>query len=195
MSATGQIFIVHNPAARASLRRVPRVNQYKATTSPFCLVHSKLHQLKPGYISDRFSQIMVFEHPFTIQLFKGNGAVFINQLATEFMSKILSPASYSLMDTRYNLSPLSSFSSTFLCLRQLALCLSQFLFIFRKKRGLSIFCPVERVAKLSSPTSIPTAFSDGSKGSGSISQLKQAYHLPVLRRLKVKVFGLPSRGR
>src|SRR6266702_4640771 len=50
----------------------------------------------------------------------------------------------------------------------------------RKKRGFSISSPLERVAKVFSPTSIPTCSGVCSKRSGSHSTENEAYHLPVL---------------
>src|SRR6266700_7661125 len=66
---------------------------------------------------------------------------------------------------------------------------------FLKKRGFSISAPVERVAKVVSPTSIPTCSLFSGKRSGSHSTEKQTYHLPVDERWMVQVFTLPLMGR
>src|SRR6516162_4670127 len=62
------------------------------------------------------------------------------------------------------------------------------------QRGLPIPFPSFRVTHDNSPTSRPTALSFAGSGSGSTTQLKQAYHAPC-SRLSVSVLIWPLIGR
>ena len=64
----------------------------------------------------------------------------------------------------------------------------------RKNRGLAIVSPLEKVAKLSRPTSIPTTAPSfqGGRGTSSVSTEKHANHLPVAVLLTVSRLILPS---
>src|SRR5262249_27883241 len=66
----------------------------------------------------------------------------------------------------------------------------------RKQRRLALSCPVLRVAKVFTPTSMPTGRPLSGHGDGSAHwQEQQTYHLPVLLRLMVANLGIPSSGR
>ncbi len=65
----------------------------------------------------------------------------------------------------------------------------------RKNLGFSIASALERVAKVLSPTSIPTGVRVSGSLSGSHSTEKETYHLPVEERCTVQVFTFPLIGR
>jgi hypothetical protein len=65
----------------------------------------------------------------------------------------------------------------------------------RKKRGLAMAAPSEQVAKVASPTSMPTSRPVGGTGVGFHSLEMVTYHLPVAVRRIVAVLGVPSSGR
>src|SRR6267142_7088483 len=66
----------------------------------------------------------------------------------------------------------------------------------RYHRGFGIFLPLLKVAKVSSPTSIPVELSSTGRGSGSTTQLKQAYQLPFSRLMVSRErFRAPAQRR
>lgn len=139
MNTVREGFINERTATGASFGCISGVNQYHASTSVFSFVGDELYQLEPGGISDGFSQTVVMKHSFDIQLFKSDCAIFINQSTAEFMSEVLSPVSYPLVDVGYRFTPKNSGRRTFFSLRKFLLCFSQILLVSSEESGVRHF--------------------------------------------------------
>ncbi len=141
MNTARQRLINQVTATGTSLGCVSGVNQCHASTSICSFVGDELHQLKPGSVRDGFSQAVVAEHSLAIEFFKGDCAVFVNQSTAKFMSKVLSPISYPLVDMRYRLASKSSGWCSLFSFREFPLRLSQILLISSKKAWIGHFRP------------------------------------------------------
>lgn len=133
MDTNRQTLVNERPAPRAALGCVSGVNQCYASTSIFCFIGDELHQLKPRSIRDRFSQTVVTEHPLTVQLFKGDYTVFVDQFTAEFMSKVLTPVGYTIVNMRHGLTPTRSLGRSLFSFAQFTLSFSQRLLILSKE--------------------------------------------------------------
>jgi len=72
------------------LARIAWVNEYHGSTS-FCrFVGRELHELRPRYISNGFSNAFesVLSHIFDVQFFKSNKLICLDQLTRKFMNLI-----------------------------------------------------------------------------------------------------------
>ncbi len=113
------------------------------------------------------------------------------------MSELISFVGYPLMDSLNYLKSLLSLRCAFRGFGQPSLDSGKLLSSSLKNRGLAIFSPLDRVAKLSKPTSTPTRVPSfqGGLGRSSTSTEKHAYHFPVAARRTVSRLILPSMGR
>lgn len=136
MNTVRERFINKRTTARTSLRCIPGVNEYYASTSIFSFVGDKLHQLKPGGIGDGFSQAVVMKHPFSVQLFKSDYAVLIDQSPAEFMGEILPSVGYPLVDMRHGLASKHPGRRSLINFREFPLGFSQISFIPPQKSGI-----------------------------------------------------------
>lgn len=116
---------------RALLACVAWVNKYDASTSPFCLVRSTTHKLRPSYIAytftNRFEGFVL--HLVNVKFLKNNSLIFIHKSAREFMCKITTFIGNLLVDTCHNFAFLCSFYGKVRCFRKLSLCLNQSMLI------------------------------------------------------------------
>ena len=187
-------FFNQSSTAGAFLGCVARINQHALSTSILSFVLSVLCKLIPGCIRDAFRQAMVLKHSFVIQLFQCDDPVLIDQLAGKFVSKVFTAVGDALVNMANCLPRFARSGVPFSAFESFRWAFASSFSSRRKKRGLSIFSPVERVAKLSRPTSTPTAFLLSGSGMGSTSHEKQAYQLPTASRLIFRVLIFPSIG-
>ena len=151
MNTARQIFMNQGPTAGASSGCVPGINQHDTAAGPLCLVRSELHQLKPGSISDGFSQAVVPQHSLAVQLLKNDNVKGINQAMTKFMGEILAPVNDALVNMRNSLASVLAFRRPLLLLGQFALCPSQLPLIISKKARIINLLPIGQSSKALQP--------------------------------------------
>ena len=125
---------------------------------------------------------MIVNQTVDMQIFDANDAKAIHDPTAFLMGEVVTPPFDTLMHTSDSFAVLVSLGCTLGKFGVLALDFGQYLLFLTKKRGLAISSPVERVANVKSPTSIPTCSSFSGKRSGSTSHEKQANHFPVEER-------------
>jgi hypothetical protein len=135
------------------------INLFNMAAVPLPFVLKLPHELRPAAIGDRLSQLMVFDHPFHIQVFNGDVLVLLNQLTTELVKKVLPLVGY-LFVKPGNLQPgLVSALRTFLFPAQRALQLNQLLLRLSEVFGRTEPAPVtgnSKVLKSQIKTSVAT---------------------------------------
>ncbi len=188
--------------ARTILTRVRGVHSDESPTGPYCLVGEEVCELRPRRVSDALGETMGMHHPVDREVLDGNQIELIDNATAVLVREVTASPSDSFIDARHDLAPLGSLwcpfldhaEASFMQRRRCALasaCSSA-----RKKRGFSMGLPCVSVAKVASPTSMPTSRPVGGRSAGSAhSHEKQTYHLPVLLRRIVAVLGVPSTGR
>src|SRR5206468_562590 len=130
------------------------------------------------------------------QVFHGDHITGVDDTPAVLVREVATAPGGALIHTGSHFAPISPLRSALVLFGKAAMCFSQCLSSTWKKRGLAITSPVERAAKVVSPTSIPTCCPVSGSGVGSAhSHAKLTYHLPVLLRRMVAVLGVPSSGR
>ena len=151
MVPNGKRLLDNRTAARASLRGAMGVNQHDFTTSIFCFVREILYQLAPGRIRDAFCQTVILEHVLSVQFFKRNYAIFVHQLAREFVRKVLAPIGNSLVDMLYGFTASCPIRRSLFCLGKFTLRLCQFFLIPAKEAVIGNFFTVAERNKTFQP--------------------------------------------
>src|SRR5258706_6568753 len=127
---------------------VPLVNFHNGTPVPLCFVLKLSDKFRPTYITDSFSQTMVFDHIFDVQTLDTYDLVFAYDLDREFLLIVSSPVCNLLMDTSNLETRFVTVLRPFFLFCVTALCFRQFLFIFGEELGvpmrLSIRCDDQR---------------------------------------------------
>lgn len=108
------------------------------------------------------------------------------------MSEVTPLVGYPLMYLRYHSAAMCLLFRALFGFTETPLGTGKCLLLFAEEPGFSIFSPSNVVAKLTSPTSTPTASMDSGNTTGSISQTKYTNHLPEAKHLRVQVFTVPS---
>src|SRR5712692_8409840 len=78
---------------------VPLVNFNNGTPVPICFVLKLSDKFRPTYITDSFSQTVVFDHIFDLQTLDAYDLVFAYDLGREFLLIVSSTVSNLLMDS------------------------------------------------------------------------------------------------
>ncbi len=177
------------------LRCIGWVDLDQLSASTFRLARQLSKERRPRCITDRFRQTMSMNHPVHVQVFNADDTELIDNLSALLMGEVLSPPRDTLMHTSNDFAMLASLRCAFSKFGVFTLDFSKRLFFLAEKRGFSISCPSESVAKVFKPTSIPTVSTFSGKHSGSTSQEKEAYYLPVFLLWMVSVLILPCTGR
>lgn len=99
MDALRQIFNDYRSARGAALTCPAWVNCSHLSTGTFSLVGCELNQLIPRCILNALTQTMIANHPFDIQIFKGNYSEHGNKCMAQLVSKAAATVSDALMDT------------------------------------------------------------------------------------------------
>src|SRR6266487_3181529 len=172
-------------APAAILRGVGRIDFDELSASFFRFAGQLRKEGRPRGICNAFGQTMIMQHSLDLQIFHADHPKTVNNLPTLLMGEIVPFEGNPLMDSRNHLPMLAAFSCAFAN----AFC------SLRKNLGFSIASALERVAKVLSPTSIPTGVEVSGSLSGSHSTEKETYHLPVEERCTVQVFTFPLIGR
>jgi hypothetical protein len=138
MYANRQIFLNNQTTTRASLRSAARINQYYCTPSVYRFVRAILNQLTPSRIADTFSKAVVslappatlaphcarctpalaggargaggagVHHVLDGEVLEEDRAVAVHQFTAQFVGKVFSPVSNTLMDVRDDFATLGS---------------------------------------------------------------------------------------
>src|SRR6266849_1492526 len=166
----------------AGLTRVGRID-FDQDSPSFCRFGVQMgKEGRPRGVRNAFGKTMVVHHPVDGQILNSNDAISIHDGTGVLVSEVLSTPGNTFMHPRY---PFRCFCRSGVPLASLECLRCTFAKAFsslRKKRGLAISSPVDRVAKVVSPTSIPTCSVRSGSLRGSHSTEKQAYHLPVEER-------------
>lgn len=147
MDANGKGFLNQSTTPAASFGCVARVNQHDFTISVFCFAGDVAYPLIPGCILNAFSQGVILEPVLPVQLSKRNDAVFIDQLAREFVRKVLAPVSNPLVEVLQRSAPPGPFGSAFLNLGKFSLRHRQFLLVPAKETRIIDFLTVAECSK------------------------------------------------
>ncbi len=127
------------------LTRVRRINQNTRPTSFLRFVGRILSNLTPRSIRDALGKTVILHHVGWRQILKYNYAVFINQMTTKFVCKIIPTVFNSLMDPSDSLSTKPTFWRSFLSFAKSTLNLSQsFFFLTKESRVLNLLTSVVR---------------------------------------------------
>ncbi len=135
MNTNTKVFGNKRMTARAALRSAIGIDCNELSASFFRFTRECIEELSPTGISNRFSKVMIAEHPIDIKLLNGDNAKGINQFSGFLVNKVVSPVSDAFVDTADNLFRLASFRCPLIQLRQLSLTLSQSLLISSEKAG------------------------------------------------------------
>src|SRR2546423_8064532 len=96
-----QIFFDYRTASRAEFACIARVNLHATPSSVFSFVRRKLYELIPSCVLDGFTKTVIANHPFDIQIFKGDDSEHRNESMAELMSKVATTISDALMDASH----------------------------------------------------------------------------------------------
>ena len=141
---------------------------------------------------------MIVHHPADLQIFYRYQSEAVYNTAGVLVREIVPSPRRTLVHPSYNLAPPGSVWRVLLLFAEFAearCALARAFCSVRKKRGLGISSPVERVANERGRRQSPPASAEGGRGVGSHSQETVTYHLPVLLLRMHTVLGVPSRGR
>ena len=172
----------HHPTPRTSLGCAFGIDQHHTTTSLFRFVPSALYQSIPGRIRDALGQVVILEHPFVIQLLKGNDAVLIDQLAGKFVGEVLPAVGNALVNVGHYFMSSRSFGCAFLGSRKFALRFRKFSLVLAKETRIGDLLTTGEGGETLQPYIMPTALSFSGRGLGSTSQEKHAYQFPTSSR-------------
>ena len=89
MNSDSQWLVHHFMTVGTFLACVFRIHQHDTLTSTFSLVSCVVDQLIPTGIAYAFGQMVIFQHIFDFQIFKGNYIILIQQLSAYLMGIIL----------------------------------------------------------------------------------------------------------
>ena len=120
-----KLFLDTETTPRAVLTGVPGVHENYRPTSFFRFVGCKSREQVPGYIRDALGEPSVLTHFVYRQVFKNNGTVVVNEVSTNFVSKISSLVGYFFVNAGHGFSSELSFCCTFFGTREPSLNLSQ----------------------------------------------------------------------
>src|SRR3972149_4913127 len=172
--------LVHDgPAARALLRRPARLHPNDRRTSFFRFVRQRQEEVPPRGVADAPMHallLVVLDHVPDVEIFDADEAEPLDQRTSRLECMVLLLVRYTLPVTRGAATSPSS--------------------AFRAKRGFLMVSPVDSMANVVRPMSIPTspvpAFSAGSGGTSS--QENMTYHPDAFLR-RVAVLMVPASGR
>ena len=166
----------------ACLARIGRIDFDERSASFFRFARELAKECRPRGIRNAFSKTMGMDHAIDAEVLHADHTEAIDDLAAVLMGEVVTPEADTLMDTSHHLTMCVAFRCPFRKFGVLALHLCQCLSSLRKKRGLAISAPSDKVAKVLSPTLRPTWVGISGKRSGSHSTEKETYHLPVDER-------------
>ena len=123
----------------AILRRVGRIDFESSSASFFRFAEQLVKKSRPGGICNALGKTMVVGHALHMQVFHGNDAVVIDDLAAFLVSEIIPPESDALMDTGNGFAMFATFWRPFGKLRMLALHFGKSLLFLAKKAWVGYF--------------------------------------------------------
>ena len=95
-------------ALRAILRRVGRIHFDYPATGAFSLVRQDRSELTPSGVTNALGEMMIFHHPFNIQIFDGNRVEFSHDIKRRLVVEIRASALNLLMPLLKQLDRLAS---------------------------------------------------------------------------------------
>jgi len=98
MHTHSQIFFDYLTASRTEFACVARVNLYARSTSVFSFIVRELYKLIPRCVLNTFSQRMITNHAFDIQILKGDNSKHGNESRAKLMSKVAATISDAFVD-------------------------------------------------------------------------------------------------
>jgi len=180
----------------ACLARVGRIDRNVRAPSFFRFGCKLVEELRPRGICNAFGKTMGVRHAGDRQVVHTDDAKTINDLARLLVGEIVTPEGNPFVYTSDHLAMLPALRCPFRKFGMRALGLVPMPSLpDEKSAALAMASPVESVAKVVSPTSMPTWVSRGSRRWGSHSTEKHTYHLPVLLLWMVQVLIVPLMGR
>src|SRR5712692_406222 len=105
---------------------VPLVNFHNGTPVPICFVLKLSDKFRPPYITDSFSQTVVFDYVFDLQTLEAYDLVFAYDPGREFLLIVSSPVCNLLMETSNLETSFGTVLRTFFLFCVTALCLRKF---------------------------------------------------------------------
>jgi len=141
MSTNGQILLYQSSATRTHFRCVARINLYEVATSIFRFVRNELYKLSPCHIRNTsiHATPVTVHHVLNVHLFKCDYAKVVHQLTAEFMRKVSTFISDTLMNMRQHLSSFGSPWCAFLRLTHSPLRSCESFFLLAKKTRIRKF--------------------------------------------------------
>ena len=88
--AFGKWHLCFHATTATSFACVPGVNLHSLSTAYYSLVGQHLDESVPGSVADVFSEMMIFNHIFDLQVFNGDEAILLCECVAEFMQEVQS---------------------------------------------------------------------------------------------------------
>lgn len=140
----------------AFTRWVPPINFDQGSTIPRCFVFQLRHKLRPTHLTDRFGELLIFDHVFDCQRLHTDRLVFTDHACGELVQEITASISDAGMKTSHVLARFVPVFRSLFLFRVSSLCFCQPLFVPGKACGMPTISPVERTTKDFKPRSAPT---------------------------------------
>ena len=117
----------------AHLRRISGIDIHRLFASLCCLVNEHCPKHRPEYIRDGFGQMSITDHSSNVEIFKTNDVNLVDQLARQFVQKVLALVGNLVVQPGNILCLSPKLSQSFLVVRKPALGLLQFGFRLAEK--------------------------------------------------------------
>lgn len=151
MDTLSQRLFLTMTTARTVLAGVRRVDRYKRSTGPCCLVREERSELRPCRILNTLGEAMVVYHAIDRQIFDGNDPKAIDETAAFLVGKVGTAVSNSFMHSRHNPPPFSAFWGSPGHCGEFTLGPLQVLFIGAQKLGTRRLFPCRKRRKAEEP--------------------------------------------
>jgi hypothetical protein len=189
----------HLATWRTVLRRVGGGHGAISPTGPGCRGREKVGELPPRRIREALGETLGLEQAFDPQVFDCDQVQVIEDATAVLLREITASPGDAFMDARDHL-PVVGARWRPLLQRAHLLCarwtLARACSSRWKHRCSATSSPVEKGAQVFTPTAMPTRCPVSGQGDGAApSPEQQIDHVPVLLRLLLAVFGVPSSGR
>lgn len=180
MNTLCQCLLLPMSTARAVLAGIRRIDRYKRSTGPRCLVREKRSELRPGRILNTFGEAVIMHHLVDRQVFHGDDIEAVDHATTLLMGKIGAPIGNPFMDTRHNRAPFSTLRCALAGSREFPLRALQVLFIDAQKLGAGRVFARREGREAEQPHVNPDGFARPWQGLGF--DFTGNRHIPLARR-------------